>query len=120
MKQGDIYWYHFKTPDHRRPVLILTRDSAIPYLTVLTVAPLTTVIRGIPTEVVITPDDGLRETCAVNVDNIQTVAKSNLRGFLAHLSGLRMRQVRAAIAFAFGFDLLTDTDETVPPSTSKG
>jgi len=107
MKQGDVYWYTFRAPDKRRPVLILTRDSAISFLTGVTVAPLTTRIRNIPTEVVLTPEeDGVLTECAVNVDNIQTIQKANLDEYLTSLSAERMREVRAAIEFALGFDAL--------------
>ncbi|HKQ77749.1 MAG TPA: type II toxin-antitoxin system PemK/MazF family toxin [Blastocatellia bacterium] len=107
MKQGDIYWYTFRAPDKRRPVLILTRNSAISFLTGVTVAPLTTRIRNIPTEVMLTPDeDGVASECAVNVDNIQTIQKANLEELLTSLSLERMREVRAAIEFALGFDAL--------------
>ncbi|MGC8493114.1 MAG: type II toxin-antitoxin system PemK/MazF family toxin [Syntrophobacteraceae bacterium] len=51
MNQGDVFWYTFKEPDKRRPVLILTRNSAIPVLSSVTIAPITSVIRSIPTEV---------------------------------------------------------------------
>ncbi|HEY0547191.1 MAG TPA: type II toxin-antitoxin system PemK/MazF family toxin [Pyrinomonadaceae bacterium] len=108
MTQGDVYWYTFRPPDKRRPVLILTRNSAISFLTGITVAPLTTTIRGIPTEVILTPaDDGVFADCAVNVDNIQTIQKSNLGAHITRLSLDRMREVRASIAFALGFDSLT-------------
>ena len=50
VNQGDVYWYKFKEPDKRRPVLVLTRNSAISFLTSVTVAPITTTIRAIPTE----------------------------------------------------------------------
>ena len=74
MNQGDIYWHTFRAPDKRRPVLILTRNSAVPFLTGITIAPLTTTIRGIPSEVLLTPaEDGVEADCVVNVDNIQTV-----------------------------------------------
>lgn len=106
MKQGDVYWYTFRAPDKRRPVLILTRNSAIPYLTGLTVAPITTTIRDIPTEVVLTPADGMPTDCAVNVDNIQTVRKAGLGSHITHLSPVLMREVRAAVEFALGFDAL--------------
>lgn len=67
MKQGDIYWYTFHAPDKRRPVLILTRNSAISYLTSVTVAQITTTIREIPSEVLLTPEaDGVFEDCVVN------------------------------------------------------
>lgn len=58
MNQGDVYWYSFKEPDKRRPVLILTRDSVIPYLNSVVVASVTTTIRSIPSEVILTEDDG--------------------------------------------------------------
>ncbi len=106
MNQGDVYWYTFRTPDKRRPVLILTRDSAIRFLTGITIAPITTTIRGIPSEVVLTPADGLLTACAANFDNIQTIPKANLGAFITHLSPAKMRDVRAAIEFALGFDAL--------------
>ncbi len=79
MTHGDVYWYTFKDPDKRRPVLILTRNSAIPFLTSLTIAPITSTIRSIPTEVVLSQADGLFTDCAVNLDNIQTVHESKNR-----------------------------------------
>jgi len=107
MTQGDIYWYTFRAPDKRRPVLILTRNSAIPLLTGITVAPLTTTIRGIPTEVPLSPaEDGVLAECAVNADNLQTIYKAKLGTYITHLSLERMREVRAAVEFAFGFDAL--------------
>jgi len=73
MKQGDVYWYTFHAPDKRRPVLVLTRNSAISYLTSVTVAQITTTIRGIPSEVLLTPEaDGVFDDCVVNAHNIQT------------------------------------------------
>lgn len=106
VKQGDVYWYTFRTPDKRRPVLLLTRDSAIPLLTGVTVAPLTTVIRDIPSEVLLTPeDDGVPEICVVNTDNIQTIQKENLGTFITHLSPARMREIYEAIAFSLGLDV---------------
>ncbi|MCE2431597.1 MAG: type II toxin-antitoxin system PemK/MazF family toxin [Candidatus Latescibacteria bacterium] len=106
MNQGDVYWYTFKQPDKLRPVLILTRTSAISYLTSITVAPLTTAIRGIPTEVILTPEDGVETACAVNLDNLQTISKSNLNAFITHLPTEKMYEVRLAISFALGFDAL--------------
>lgn len=104
MRRGEVRWYSFKAPDKRRPVLILTRDSAIRYLHALTVAPITTTIRDIPTEVFLTREDGLPNECAVNVDNIQTVPKSHLGPLIARLSAERMDEVQRSITFALGFD----------------
>jgi mRNA interferase MazF len=108
MNQGDVYWHTFRAPDKRRPVLILTRNSAIPFLTGITVAPLTTTIRNIPSEVLLTSaEDGVSTDCAVSADNLQTIQKSGLGTYITHLSLERMREVRAAIEFALGFDALT-------------
>jgi mRNA interferase MazF len=104
--QGDIYWYRFKRPDKRRPVLILTRHAAIQFLSDLTIAPITSTIRDIPTEVVLTKSDGLFNECAVNLDNIQTVQKIKIKGFIAHLSAQRMSEVAQAIEFALDLDEL--------------
>ena len=107
MKQGDVYWYTFRAPDKRRPVLILTRSSAISFLTGITVAPITSTIRGIPSEVLLTPrEDGVFADCVVNTDNLQTIQKTNLSEFITHLSQERMREIRAAIEFSLGFDAL--------------
>lgn len=107
MNQGDVYWCELPPPDKRRPVLIITRNSAISFLTGITVAPLTTRIRDIPTEVVLTPEnDGVPTECAVNLDNIQTVQKDSLDNYLTTLSPARMRQVASAIEFALGFTAL--------------
>ncbi|MCB0092395.1 MAG: type II toxin-antitoxin system PemK/MazF family toxin, partial [Caldilineaceae bacterium] len=74
MNRGEVRWYTFRAPDRRRPVLLLTRNAAIGFLTNVTVAPLTTNVRDIPTEVFLSPDDdGVPSICAVNLDNIQTV-----------------------------------------------
>jgi mRNA interferase MazF len=104
MKQGEIYWYPFTAPDKRRPVLILTRNSALRFLTSVTVAPITTTIRGIPTEVVLGPQDGMTNDCAVNLDNIQTVQKARLSAFIATLSAEKMLLVKQALHFALGLD----------------
>ena len=108
MEQGDVYLYTFRAPDKRRPVLVLTRDSAIPYLQSVTVAPITTTIREVPSYVLLTPDDGWAEECAANLDSMQTVPKDQLGAFVTHLSPQRMQDVRSAIEFALGFDAMGD------------
>ena len=102
MKRGDVCWYTFQQPDKRRPVLILTRDSAIAVLNSITVAPITSTIRTIPTEVVLTESDGLPDTCAANFDNIQTLPKTNIGAPIAHLPMTKMKAAATAIGFALG------------------
>ena len=106
MNQGDVYWCDFKAPDKRRPVVILTRDSAIPYLSGITVAWVTRNVRGTPSEAALSPADGLPEHCAANMYNIQTVQKRLFGAKITHLSGEKMREIREAIEFALGFDAM--------------
>jgi mRNA interferase MazF len=100
MKRGEIRSYKFQHPDKTRPVLILTRDSVIEYLGEITVAPVTTTIRDIPSEVLLTKHDGMAKDCAINCDHLQTVSKTKLGALLATVSRAKMSQVRDAVAFA--------------------
>jgi mRNA interferase MazF len=104
VNRGDVCWYNFKTPDKKRPVLVLTRDSAIAVLNSITIAPITSTIRSIPTELVLTEEDGLPHTCAANFDNLQTVSKGQLGDRIAHLSRRRMQEAAAAVSFALALD----------------
>ena len=103
MKRGEVRWYKFDQPDKRRPVVVLTRDSALAFLGEVTVAPITTTIRDIPTEVTLTKADGLPRDCAVNLDHIQTVSTGRLGAMITRLSAEQMARVRAALLFALGF-----------------
>ena len=84
----------------RRPVLVLTRGSAIEVLTGLLIAPVTRTVRSIPTEVVLDLDDGMPERCVVTLDNIRTVPKSMLTGRVTTLSLVKRDQVCEALRFA--------------------
>ena len=112
MNRGEIRWYTFRAPDKRRPVLILTRNSALRYLTGVTIAPITSIIRSVPSEVALTPADGLANDCAVNCDNIQTVPKANIGAFIASLSPAKMQAVQVAVEFSLGFEVM---DEQIAP-----
>ena len=100
MHRGEIRWYRFAHPDKRRPVVILTRDSIIPWLGEITVAPITTNIRDIPSEVVLSVEDGLPRECAVNCDHLQTVSRGRLGVVIATLDPVRMDEVAMAARFA--------------------
>lgn len=103
VKRGEVRWYRFQAPDKRRPVLLLTRDSVLEYLEEVTIAPITSTIRDIPSEVVLGPADGLPRTCAINLDHVQTVPKTRLGGLIATLPSPRMQEVREALLFALGY-----------------
>ena len=70
----------------------------------VTVAPITSTIRSIPTEVVLTQEDGLPDTCAANFDNLQSVPKGNIGDRISHLTTRKMKEAAKAISFALGFD----------------
>jgi len=104
MNRGDVRWYKFVKPDKRRPVVILTRGSALEYLSEVTVAPITSTIRDIPSEVILTQSDGMPRECAVNLDHIQTVARGKVGSLITKLNSTKMRAVRGACLFALGFE----------------
>lgn len=105
MRRGEIRWYTLHPPDKRRPVLILTRSSAIGVLTGITVAPITSTIRHIPTAVYLSPaEDGVESPCVVTLDNLQTVAKQQIGEMLTSLSATRMEEVERALCLALGVD----------------
>ena len=102
VERGEIRLYRFAPPDKQRPVLVLTRGSALGYLTRVTVAPITSTVRGVPSEVVLGTADGMKDVCAVNLHNLVTVSREGLGRRVAQLPAVRMREICAAIAFALG------------------
>ena len=100
MRHGEIRWYKFAKPDKKRPVLILTRDSVLEYLGEATVAPITSTIRNIPSEVLLSKADGMLRDCAVNCDHLQTVSTGEIGSLITSLAPARMAVVGRAIRFA--------------------
>lgn len=102
IERGEIRLVRLPRPDHPRPALVLTRASAIGYLTRVTVAPITTSIRGVPSEVPVGVEDGLKRPSAVNLHNLVTVQKDIVGRRLGQLGAARMREVCRALGFALG------------------
>lgn len=100
LKRGDVYLYDFKKPDKTRPVVILSRDDVIPLLHTVMVAPILSTIYGIPSEVVVGIEHGLKNTSAINLDHVQTVDKNHLSNFVSHLEEPTMQKVCDALAKA--------------------
>lgn len=100
MRRGEIRWYRFAQPDKKRPVLILTRDSVLEYLGEVTVAPVTTTVRGIASEVFLTKADGMPRDCAVNCDHLQTVSRGKIGALITSLPPDKMAEVGRAVRFA--------------------
>ncbi|HJW91402.1 MAG TPA: type II toxin-antitoxin system PemK/MazF family toxin [Anaerolineales bacterium] len=104
MKRGEVRWFEFQPPDKHRPVLILTRDPAMRVLNEVTIAPITSTIRGIPTEILLTLEDGMPQDCAINFDHLQTVPKRKLGRLITMLSEEKTRLIGPAVCFALGLD----------------
>lgn len=103
--RGEVRLYRFPTPDKERPVLVLTRASALDYLSRVTIAPITSTVRGVPSEVVLGPEDGMKRVCAINLHNVVTVPQTAVGRRLAQLTPQRLREVCSALAFALGCDV---------------
>ena len=104
VNRGDIWTYRFAGPDKRRPVAVLTRQEVIPLLRTVMVAPVTSTIRGAPSEVLVGPEHGLRQASAVNLDHVQTVERSRLVRRIGRLGPEEMREICRALALAVGCD----------------
>ncbi len=102
--RGDVRLYQFAPPDKKRPVVVLTRDSAVSYLATVTIAPVTSTIRGVPSEVVLNEKDGMKAPCAINLHNAVTVSQQRLGKRVGQLSSARMHEVCAALRFSLGCD----------------
>ena len=102
LSRGEVRLCRFAPPDKQRPVLVLTRDGAIGHLATVTVAPITSTIRDVPSEVILDIDDGMKRRCAVNLHNAVTVAQTRLGRRVANLNAERMQEVCAALRFSLG------------------
>jgi mRNA interferase MazF len=102
VNRGEIWNYRFKTPDKRRPVLILSRAEVIPLLHTVMVAPITSTRRGAPSEVPVGVNEGLKQDSAVNLDHVQCVERARLVSFVGSLDAAQMRHICRALAVATG------------------
>jgi mRNA interferase MazF len=102
VNRGEIWQYRFKSPDKRRPVLVLSRQEVIPLLHTVMVAPVTSTRRGAPSEVAVGIDEGLKHESAVNLDHVQTVERARLVSFVGALDASQLRRVCRALAIATG------------------
>ena len=105
MKRGELWWADIQPPWGRRPVVLLTRDSAYAYLTNVTVVGCTSTIRSIPVEVGLGPADGLHEPSVANLDWVLTIAKSRVETRISQLSEEKMRAIEEALHFALDLSL---------------
>jgi mRNA interferase MazF len=105
IEHGDVRLYRFSAPDKKRPVVVLSRNSAIGYLSTATVAPITSTVRGVPSEVILDEADGMKTPCAVNLHNLVTVPQQRLEKRVSQLSSRRMKEICTAVRFSLGCDV---------------
>ena len=104
MRRGEIWWAELEQPSGRRPVVLLSRNEAYTVRSLVIVAPATTRIRHIASEVQLGIDDGMQQECVINLDTIITIPKDCLQTRLAILSAKKLKEVEAAVRFALGLE----------------
>lgn len=104
VNRGEIWRYRFASPEKVRPVLVLTRQEVLGLLHTVMVAPITSTIRGAPSEVLVGTREGLKHDSAVNLDHVQTVERGRLTGYVGQVGAEMMRKVCRALAIAVGCD----------------
>ena len=104
MRRGEVWWAELVPPAGRHPVLLLSRNEAYAVRELVTVAPVTTRMRHIPSEVPLELEDGPPRPCVVNLDTITTIAKRSLQERLVTLSPEKLKAVEAALHFALGLE----------------
>jgi mRNA interferase MazF len=102
MRRGEIWWAELDPPAGQRPVVLLSRNEAYAIRALVTVAPVTTRIRRIRSELPLDRGDGLPKPCVANLDSIITIPKAGLRERIAALSPEKVGALDAAIRFALG------------------
>jgi mRNA interferase MazF len=100
VKRGEIWWARLPLPAGRRPVILISRDSAYAVRASITVVEISTTTRGIPTEVPLGKRDGLPKRCVANADSIVTVPKTWLESRIASLHTEKSAALDAALRFA--------------------
>ena len=104
MRRGEVWWTDLPPPTGRRPVVFISRDEAYSYRELVTIAPVSRRIRGIPVEVALGPEDGMPRVCAVNLESMTAVPRAALQRHIARLSADKIRAVDSAIHFALGLE----------------
>lgn len=104
VRRGDLRMVRFRSPDKERPVVVLTRDDVIPYLNAVMVAPITSLIRDVPSHVLLDERHGLKMRSAAKLDAVMTVFRARLGPWLGRLGPREMATVCEALRVATGCD----------------
>src|SRR5581483_4200081 len=108
MKQYEVWWAELPKPAGRRPVLLLSRNSAYDVLNKYVAAEVTSTVRHIPIEVPLGPREGLPKACAANLDNLRTISKIHMVKQIGRLAARRIPEVKRALGYALEWDELID------------
>jgi len=100
MRKGEIWWANLPLPVGRRPVVLLSRNEAYAVRNAVTVAEVTSTIRGIPVEVPLGPEDGLPKKCVANLDTLATIRKELLVSRISALDAEKINLIDESIRFA--------------------
>jgi mRNA interferase MazF len=104
VNRGEIWIADLPPPDKRRPVVLVSRDTAYEAREIFTVAPVTTRLRQIGSHVAVGVDDGLTQRSAINCDRLQTVHRSLLKRYIASLTEARVAELDDALRYSLGLD----------------
>jgi mRNA interferase MazF len=102
MRRTEIWWARLELPAGRRPVVLVSRQAAYAIRLSITVAEITTVVRGIPSEITLGARDGMPRPCVINTDNLVTIPRSLLETRIAALSATKTAQLDEALRFSLG------------------
>lgn len=102
VERGDVWLYRFGRPDKRRPVVVLGRPAALASMSTAIVAPITSTIRDLPSQVRLGVEHGMKAPCAVSLDHVQIVRQADLRAYVTSLAPDVMVAVCRALAVATG------------------
>jgi len=102
VRRGEIWWARLAPPAGRRPVALVSREAAYAVRLSITVAEISTVIRGIPSEVSLGARDGMPRPCVINTDNLVTIPRALLETKITSLSVTKTEQLADALRFSLG------------------
>lgn len=100
MNRGEVWWAQLPAPAGRRPIVLISRATAYAVRTSITVVEVSRTIRGIPSEVLLGPRDGLPTRCVANADNVVTIPKAWLEKRIASLRPDRLAALDDALRFS--------------------
>ena len=110
MRQYEIWWATLPPPVGRRPVLLLSRDSAYAVLNKVIVAEVTSTVRDIPVELRLGPKEGLSRRSVANLDNVHVVARGDLASRIGSLPASRVGEVKRALGYVLDWPELKYRD----------